>query len=660
MAPEKPGKKKAKPPVREIAASTPHPPKYTVAVVCAALILACIAIYAQTLSHDFVNYDDNRFLVKNAQMQSGLTWATVAWAFTIQVENYLMPLSWLSHALDCQLYGMWAGGHHLTSLIIHALNAVLLFWVLLRLTRAPWQSAMVAALFAVHPLHVESVAWASERKDVLSTLFWCLTLLAYTHYAAKPMARRYLLVAAMYVLALLSKPMVVTLPFLLLLLDYWPLGRIRFEPFNRAARATAVRLIAEKAPLLLLAAADGAATFLLQETEHAKSFFGDTPLTLRLWNAVVSYGFFLVKAVFPSGLTVAYQWPAGAFPLWQTAGSAVLLLAVTAGALALAKKRPYLIVGWLWYLGLMVPTVQVMQRHAFAYARADRYTYCALIGIAVMVVWGAADLAAARRVPKRAVAAASGIVLVVLTVCAHVQASCWRDSETLFRHAIAVGQESVMAFNTLGKIALDAKRYDEARDYLTKALDLNAEYTDAVYNLGVLAMDQGQYDEARTHLDRVLELKAEYFDSPYESSKLAILNNYGKLALLQKRYAEARTYLTRALELDPQYEMALNNLGALEVMEGRYDEAKTCLNKVLALHPDDVDVLNNMGGCCMYQGQYEEAQVYLQKVVKIDPKHRDALKNLGALLARLGRQEEADVYLKRAAELGPSGSAGKK
>ncbi len=629
------------------------------AVICVGLLLACVAIFYQTVSHGFINYDDNRFLVNNAQVQAGLSWSTAVWAFTNQVEHYLMPLSWLSHALDCQLYGMWGGGHHLTSLIIHALNSMLLFWVFLRLTRAPWPSAMVAALFAVHPLHVESVAWASERKDVLSTLFWCLTLLAYTHYTAKPMVRRYLLVAAMYVLALLSKPMVITLPCLLLLLDYWPLGRLRHETFNRALPATAMLLVVEKVPLLLLAAADGVATFFLQETQHSTSFFGNTPLTLRLYNAVVSYGFFLVKAVFPSGLALVYPWPVGAFPWWQVGGSAILLLSVTAAALMTAKTRPYLIVGWLWYLGLMAPTIQVLQRHAFAYARADRYTYCALIGISVMVVWGAADLAATLRVPKRAVAVASAVVLAVLTVCSHVQAGYWHDSETLFRHAIAVGQESVTAFNTVGKLALDGKRYDEARKYLTKALDLDPEYTDAIYNLGVLAMDQGRHDDARTFLTRVLVLEPGYFDTSNDPSKLAILNNYGKLAVLQKRYDEARNYLTKALNLDPHYDTALNNMGALDMMEGRYDEAKACLKQVLDRHPDDVDVLNNIGGCCIYQEQYEEAQRYLQKAVELDPKHLDALKNLGASLARLGRQEEADGYFKRAAALTPAAAAGK-
>ena len=396
MAQAKPGKR-TKLPVKKGAARRPRPKEQVVAGICAGLVLGCIAIYGQTLWHGFVSYDDNRFVVENAQVQSGLSWATAAWAFTNHVEYYFMPLSWLSHAMDCQLYGMWGGGHHLTSLIIHTANALLLFWVLLRLTGALWPSDMVAALFAVHPLHVESVAWAAERKDVLSTLFWCLTLLAYTHYAAKPAVRRYLPVAALYAVALMSKPMVVTLPCLMLLLDYWPLGRIRFDTPNCDMLRNGARLVLEKVPLFALAAVDSAATFVLQRAAQPFETADDRSLSLRVGNALVSYAFFLFKSIVPTGLSVVYPWPVAGFPLWQVAGATVLMLAVTTAALATARRRPYLIVGWLWYLGLMAPTVQVLQRHTFPYARADRYTYCALIGIAVMLVWGAADLAEAWR-----------------------------------------------------------------------------------------------------------------------------------------------------------------------------------------------------------------------------------------------------------------------
>ena len=710
MAHSKPSKKKAKPPEKETATGESRRHKGMVAGICALLVLLCIAIYGQTLSHGFINYDDDRFVVANAQVQSGLSWATVTWAFTNHVEDYLMPLSWLSHALDCQLYGMWGGGHHLTSLIIHALNTVLLFWVLLRLTGARGKSAMVAAFFAVHPLHVETVAWASERKDVLSTLFWCLALLAYTYYAAKPMLRRYLLVAALYGLALLSKPMVVTLPCLMLLLDYWPLRRIRFDSLNHDVLVTGSRLVLEKLPMLALAVAAGVVAFLLQGTTQTVLTVDEKALPLRLCNALFSYAFFLVKSVFPTGLSASYPWPVGGFPLWQMLGSAVLLLAITAAALVMAKKRPYLIVGWLWYLGLMVPTMQLMQHHAFSYARADRYTYCALIGVAVMVVWGVADLAAIWRVPRRVLAAVSGIVIVLLAVCAAVQAGYWRDSETLFRHAIAAGQESGTALNNLGEAALAQRRYDEAKAYLTKAVELVPGSVDTLNNLGLLAKEQKRYDEARSYLAKALELDPGHIAALNNLGLLALdqkrydeartnldkaltlgpdnaetLNNLGLLTLSQKRYDEARDYLTRALNLNPGHIRALNNRGSLAMVEGRYDdarlwlkkaldlkpdygdslnnlvvidlnqgrseEAKAYLTKALLLDPGSVSVLNNLGGCCMNQGQYEEAQRYFRKILEIDPQCIPALNNLGGALAKLGRMEEANGFLKRAAEL---------
>ena len=577
MPPINSAKKKAVRPVKEVSASKPYPQKRVVAVVCAMLVLACVAIFGQTVWHGFIVYDDERFVANNPHVQAGLSWATVAWAFTNHVEDYPMPLSWLSHALDCQLFGMWGGGHHLMNLILHALNAVLLFWLMLRLTGARGPSAMVAALFAVHPLHVESVAWASERKDVLSALFWCLTLLAYTHYAAKPMVRRYLLVTVLYVLALLSKPMVMTLPCLLLLLDYWPLRRIHFEPFNRAAVTTGARLVLEKVPLFALAAVDGAATFLLQRLSPHTVLLEDKSLVLRLSNAVVSYAFFVVKSVLPTGLSVFYAWPAEGFALWQVAGSAALLIFITAAALMMAKKRPYLIVGWLWYLGLMAPTMQVLQRYTFPYARADRYTYCSLIGITIMVVWGVADLAAARHVPRRALAVASAVVLVLLTVCAGVQASHWQSSETLARHEIAIGRERSLAFNILGELAVDEGRYDDAKALLTKALDLEPTLVDAIYNMGYLALIQKHYDEANTYLTKALKL---------DPTSVSVLNSLGACLICQGKCEEAQSHLRKALEIEPEYISALENMSAALAQLGRKEEADSYFKKAAALRQE--------------------------------------------------------------------------
>ena len=659
--------------------------------ICIVLVLLCVVVFGRIVGHGFVNYDDARFVADNPQVQSGLTPATAAWAFTNHVESYFMPLSWLSHALDCQVYGMWGGGHHLTSLIIHALNAVLLFWVLFRLTRAQWPSAMVALLFAVHPLHVESVVWASERKDVLSTLFWCLTVLAYAHYAARPMLRRYLPVVALYALALMSKPMVVTLPFLLLLLDYWPLERIRFESLNRSLLITGARLVLEKVPLFALATADGAATFFLQGGSQTVLNLDDKSLSLRLGNAVVSYAFFLVKAVLPTGLSVVYPWPVGGFPLWQVAGAAALLLSITAVALLTARKRPYLIVGWLWYLALMAPTTQVMQRHSFAYARADRYTYCALIGIAIMVVWTLFDVltVAGTRAAKSAskngldpyhvLSAVVGCVVVLAcAVASFVQAGYWKDSISLFQHAVEVtadngpaqvslgralqGQgrlaeaevhfrraaellpKDVTVLNSLAATVQAQSRYGEAENYVNKALKLDPDNADTRANLGAILKAEGKNAEAETQLRKALELAPNH---------LLSLNNLNAVLQAQGRFAEAESYARKALDLAPDSVDAQYNLGVVLQALARYGEAEPLFRKVLESSPDNLSALSNLGAALLSQQKYQEAKVHLTKALKLKPDHVTALINLGMVAQALGDCKEAKTRFLRVLELKP-------
>ena len=625
----------------------------TCLAICAGLVLLCALVFGRITGHGFINCDDDRFLVDNAQVQSGLSWATVAWAFTNHVESYWMPLSWLSHALDCQLYGMWGGGHHLTSLIIHAVNAALLFLVLLRLTGAQWPSAMVAALFAVHPLHVESVVWASERKDVLSTLFWCLTLLAYTYYAAKPMVRRYLLVVALYALALMSKPMVVTLPCLLLLLDYWPLDRIRFETRLRAAMGTGARLALEKLPMFALAAAAGAAAYILQGRGAQTALaFDDKSLPLRLGNAVVSYAFFLAKLVLPSGLSVVYPWPIGGFPAWQVAGAALLLLAVTAIALVMAKRRPWLIVGWLWYLGLMAPTMQVLQRHTFAYARADRYTYCALIGITVMIVWTARDVlgVAASKMPKNgrqsspgiantAAAALGGVAVLACAALSVVQVGYWQDSISLFQHALDVTSDNGPAQVSLGRALQNAGRFGEAELRFRKALERRPKDGTVLNNLGVVVQAQGRFDEAQACISQALKI------DPNDADALA---NMGAILKAQNKNTDAEVQLRKALEVSPDHLLSLTNMSAVLQAQGRFAEAETYARKALELSPGQIDALYSLGVTLQAQARYSEAEPLFRKVLEHDPDHVSALSNLGAALLSQKKYAEAKTRLTKA------------
>ncbi len=656
-------------------APSPRRQRLVVAAVCAALVLACFAVYGRTLSHAFVNFDDNLYVTENPQVQAGLHLQSAAWAFTTDKALYFHPLTWMSHMLDCSLYGLHPWGHHLTNLLFHSAASVLLFLALRLMTGALWPSAAVAALFAVHPLHVESVAWIAERKDVLSAFFWMLALGAYGLYVRRRGAVRYAAVTAAFVLGLMSKPMVVTLPFALLLLDYWPLGRVdRTAPLGSVAGKTA-GLAAEKIPLFLITAVSCASTLVMQIGGNNLSFGQNVPFAARGANALVVYALYVVKMVWPSGLAVYYPHPLGR-PAWQIAGATVALAAITLFCLREARRRPYLIVGWLWYLGTLVPVIELVQAGKFSHA--DRYTYLPSIGVFIMAAWGVADLAAAWRVPRSAVAAASGVAIVMLTACAFVQTGYWHDNKTLFSHAVAVGQESSIAFTNLGKVAAEEGRYDEAKAYLNRALELDPGYGNALNDLGTLAVNEGRYDDAETLLKKALNLNQKDVEALY---------NLGVVAKSKRRYDEAEAYLKRALDLEPGYVRALNNLGVVAMDQGHNDEAAVWLKKALSLKPDHVNALSNLGKlamdrgsddeamtylkralnldpkcvpamhnlglCLMNKEQYEEAQRHFRKALEIDPHYAKSMKALGTALAKLGRREEADAWLKRAAESNP-------
>ncbi len=675
MADAKSGRKKEKvnAPVREVAASAPLGQKRIVAGVCAALVLACIAVYGQTLSHEFVNYDDPFYVTDNMNVQAGLHLKSVGWAFVTDKALYFHPLTWMSHMLDCSLYGLNPWGHHLTSLLFHTAASVLLFLALRILTGALWPSAAVAALFAVHPLHVESVAWIAERKDVLSAFFWMQALGAYGLYARRRGAVRYAAVVAAFVLGLMSKPMVVTLPFVLLLLDYWPLDRVdRTVTLGAMAQKTA-RLTVEKIPLFLITLVSCASTLIMQVGGNNLSFGAKVPWLARCANAMVVYVLYLVKTVWPAGLAAFYPHPITR-PLWQVAGAALILAAITLFCLRHARRRPYLIVGWLWYLGTLVPVIELVQAGEFSHA--DRYTYLPLIGVFIMVAWGVADLAAAWRVPGRALAAASCAAIVVLTLCAGVQTGYWRDSRTLFNHAIAVGQESSLACNCLGQLAMKQKRYDDARKYLTRAVELKPDYVGALTNLGKLAMDQGHYEDARAYVTRALDLDPGYVDAINNMGAIALcqgrydessalltkvlslrpdhldaLYNMGGLAIAQKRNDDAKMWLTKLLDLRPAHVDALINLAGVAIFQGKYDEAIPSLKRAMALDPKNIAALNNLGLCYKNKKEYETAQRYLRDSLALDPQNIYAMKTMGDLLAEMGRKEEAGGYRKKAVEL---------
>ena len=413
------------------------------------IFLAAIiwAVFGQTLHFEFVNFDDDTYVYENPEVSQGLTFKGIIWAFTRFHSFNWHPLTWLSHMLDCQLYGSNPGGHHLTNILLHAVAAILLFLVLRQMTGALWRSAFVAAVFAVHPLHVESVAWVSERKDVLSGVFFMLTIGTYVRYARQPWSpAHYGLVALLFALGLMCKPMLVTLPILMLLLDYWPLNR-----FSNFTPQVFFRLVAEKIPLFALAAVSCAVTIFAQ-TDAIKSF-DQISLPLRVGNALVSYAIYLKQMFWPSNLAVLYPFPSHGEVIWKMILASIVLFSISASVFVLRKTRPYLLVGWLWYLVMLVPVIGIFQ--VGTQAHADRYTYLPQIGLYLLLTWTAVDLCAGWRFRRVVLGGSSTVILVALIFCARAQASYWQNSESLWTHALACTSDNFIAHNNLGTALLE-------------------------------------------------------------------------------------------------------------------------------------------------------------------------------------------------------------
>src|SRR5947207_2596243 len=427
------------------------------------LAVVTFAIYAQVIGHQFITLDDPTYIQENPMVNRGVTLAGLAWAFTTFHATNWHPLTWISHMIDCQLFGMNPGRHLLVNALIHVANTLLVFWFLLRTTHARWLSALVAALFAFHPLHVESVAWASERKDTLSTFFGLLSLIAYVRYAEAPSIRRYAWTAITLALGLLAKPMLVTWPFVMLLLDYWPLRR--FEITSRREVATKVwPLVREKLPLFVLVAASAVVTSVAQSHAGAVRTVTEFPLALRLSNALVSYAKYLLLTFWPNDLAVFYPFPAAGIPAWQIIGAALLLIAITGFCFFQRRSRPYLIVGWLWFLGTLVPVIGLVQ--VGGQTMADRYFYIPSIGLFIAIVFGLADIAEKRRVGPWVSAAIANVVVLVLATLTNAQIHRWSDSFTLFEHTLAVTPPNAAIERSLGYALQRSGRLDEAAAHL--------------------------------------------------------------------------------------------------------------------------------------------------------------------------------------------------
>jgi tetratricopeptide (TPR) repeat protein len=536
--------------------------------ICVALAVITVAVYAPVRGHEFVSFDDEAYVRANPHIAGGLTWEAVRWAFTSGYAANWHPLTWISHALDVSLFGMNAGAHHVVNLVLHVANTLLLFDVLRRATGALGRSAFVAALFAVHPLHVESVAWVAERKDVLSTLFWMLTLEAYVAWTRAPNARRYALVLLAFAAGLMSKPMLVTLPFALLLLDVWPLRRM-------TDAASAKRLVVEKIPLFLLAAASSVVTFLVQRAEGAVAGFEANPVGDRVANALISYVIYARNMFWPARLAAIYV-QERPLPTWKGVAAAALLALVTILAVRGARRRPWFVVGWLWFLGTLVPVVGLVQ--VGMQSMADRYTYVPLVGLFVVVAWVATELADWERRRGAALPAAAVLATLACAVVARRQVETWKDSETLWRHAVDVEPDNAAAHNYLGDHLCWLGRWDEAVAEFREFVRISPDSAEARNNLGYALMKRGDFGAAEAALREALQRDSAFADAH---------ENLGFTLRSQGRLDDAVVELNEALRLRPGFAAAHRDLAGVYAEQGRVGDAVREFETALRLDPDD-------------------------------------------------------------------------
>jgi tetratricopeptide (TPR) repeat protein len=695
-------------------------------LIAAGLTLLTLASFAAVWRYGFVSVDDHIYVTDNPHVTAGLTWSGVRWAFTTGYANFWHPMTWVSLMLDAQLFGAGAGAMHVTSLLLHLAATLALFAALARMTGRPAPSALVAGLFAVHPQHVESVAWISQRKDVLSTAFMMLALWTYAAYAdrrrqGEPAAWAFAGVTGLFVLGLMAKPMLVTLPFLLLLLDWWPLGRMpgfgsgRSAPPSPGRGGAGVRalapLVAEKLALFAIAVAASVVAFMAQKQGGAVGTLASFPLAGRVANALHSSVAYIAQAIWPTGLAAFYPYPQEVAVL-PAAGALALLAAITAVVVLTARRRPYLAVGWFWYLGTLLPVSGLVQ--VGSHAMADRYTYVPTIGLFIVVAWGAAEIAGRVRLPRWAPVAVSCAVLLVCAVMTRAQVETWKDSAALWRHAIDVVPGNYYAHNGLGLELVAAGRREEAKAHFVeagrlapgfpnshnnlglilaaenrpaeaaaefqKALALDPDYAQAHVNLGNVLLEAGRPEEAAAHFSAagraapaLVEavaglgnalLEGGRPDAAVERLRDAVAANttsgpshynLANALLRAGRLQEAAAEYRESIRLEPKVAVeARTNLGAALMRMGRLDEAAVELGEALRLDPGSTRALNNLGGLALQAGRPAEAADRYRAVIRLSANDADAHMNLGNALFDLGQLEEAEKEQRLAVKLAPA------
>lgn len=598
--------------------------------ICLALAAITFAVFGQTLHHGFVNFDDGAYVYENPMVAQGVTLKGMGWAFTYGEIGHWHPLTWLSHMADCQMYGLKPAGHHLGNVLLHTAAVLLLFLTLCQMTGALWRSAFVAAVFAIHPLRVESVAWIAERKDVLSGAFFMLTLCAYARYARRPSRAGSILVAVLYGLGLLCKNTLVTLPFVLLLLDWWPLRRVRLDRGKENATglfAAYGGLIKEKIPLFLLSIASCAATVLVPEKVFASDRIA---LAGRIGNALCSYCIYLKQMVFPVGLGIPYFNPPGGMPVWQIGLSAILLAAITIFAWVYRRRCPYLLVGWLWYVGMLVPMIGLVQ--ISYYVRADRYTYLPAIGLAMAGTWGVADWNASWKHRRPVLGVLMVAVISALMVRAWNQTTYWKNNETLWQHSVECTADNYIAHNNLGDILMQKGKLEEALGQFQTALRIKPDYVEARYNIGVDFGKMGKLDEAMTNYQKALEIEPDYAEAQ---------NNLGNALGEKGRLDEAIVHYEKALKIKPDYAEAHNNLGDALRRQGKVNDAISHFEQAFQIKPDFAGAHYNDGIALSQDGKLNEAVAQYQEALAIEPKFAEAHFKLGTAFLQAGLVEQA-------------------
>jgi Flp pilus assembly protein TadD len=606
------------------------------------LAVSTLLVFWQVRNLGLVGYDDNDYVYKNPHVLNGITADGVVWAFTAGYASNWHPLTWLSLMLDCQLFGPSPGWMHLMNLIFHLANTLLLFAILKKMTGSLWPSAFVAALFALHPMHVESVAWIAERKDVLSTFFLLLTLAAYAGYVSRPSILRYIAALVMFALGLMAKPMLVTLPFLLLLLDYWPLNRLMPQTITAAGRRgksapasdnppTLYRIIIEKIPFFILASISSVITFLVQRSGGAVSNIDVVSMNDRIANAFLSYAEYMGKMFWPQNLAVFYPLnPAGSIPFWQIAACALLLLVISVLVVRFGRNQRYLFLGWFWFVGTLIPVIGIVQVGSQAYA--DRYTYISYIGLFIMLAWLAPQLLS--KLPQRKIVLGLSMVLVLtaLGICAHRQVGYWKNGITLFSHAIKATRNNYVAYNNLGLAYNDIGRAAEAMEDFKQAIKIKPYYAEAHTNLGTVYTKLGRWQDAMDAHKEAIKIKP----------GLAVAhNNLGVVYTKLGRWQEAVDALKQTIKIKPDLIIAYNNLGVAYDCLGRTADAIDAFKQAIKFKPDNAEAYYNLGRVFNDQDRWPEAIDAYKQAIKIMPDLAVAHNNLGYAYLAIGDKKSA-------------------